>query len=256
MLAGSGGWLEPARLVAHCLLIEAPDGLVLVDTGFGGGDVADPRRLRAPFRATVRPELRENETALRQVETLGLDPNDVRDIVVTHLDLDHAGGLGDFPSARVHVFAPELATAQHPPVRERLRYVPAQWAHGPDWNRHDVAGDAWFGFESVRVLGDLDSEVVMVPLQGHTAGHTGIAVKQGEGWLLHCGDAYFHHDEVATPPSCPPGLKLFQAINAHDNTARGHNQERLGALAREHGAEVELICSHDADLFDRSAAVT
>jgi hypothetical protein len=25
------------------------------------------------------------------------------------------------------------------------------------------------------------------------------------GWLLHCGDAYFHHSEVATPPSCPPG---------------------------------------------------
>ena len=66
MLAGRGGLLEPTRLVAHCLLIEAPDGLVLVDTGFGGGDIADPRRLRAPFRATIRPQLIENETALRQ----------------------------------------------------------------------------------------------------------------------------------------------------------------------------------------------
>ncbi len=254
MLAGRGGLLEPTRLVAHCLLIEAPDGLVLVDTGFGGGDIADPRRLRAPFRATIRPQLIENETALRQVEALGLDPNDVRDIVVTHLDLDHAGGLGDFPAARVHVFAPELAVALHPPLSERMRYVPAQWAHGPDWNRHDVAGDRWFGFESVRLLPEIDDEVVMVPLEGHSAGHTGIAVRDGDRWLLHCGDAYFHRDEVATPPHCPPGLRAFQAITEHDGEARVHNQERLRTLARERGDEVELICSHDPELFDREQA--
>src|SRR3954451_16566557 len=133
LLAGQGGLLAEARLVAHCLLIEAGDGVVLVDTGFGTGDAADPGRLGAPFRALVRPKCEESETAVRQIEGMGLDPGDVRHIVITHLDLDHAGGLGDFPEADVHVFAPELEAARSPSMRERTRYIDAHWAHGPKW---------------------------------------------------------------------------------------------------------------------------
>lgn len=249
LLAGHGGLLEQTRLVAHCLLIESGGSLVLVDTGFGSGDAEDPGRLGQPFRALVRPRCELAETALRQIAALGLDPADVRDVVVTHLDLDHAGGLGDFPQARVHVYAPELEAALAPSLRERSRYVAAQWAHGPAWERHRVEGERWFGFDSVRLLEGLDAEVAMVPLAGHSSGHTGIAVREGDGWLLHCGDAYFHRGEVRTPPSCPSGLRFFQAINAHDGKARKANQQRLRALAREHGDEVDLICSHDPGLL-------
>jgi glyoxylase-like metal-dependent hydrolase (beta-lactamase superfamily II) len=254
LLAGSGGLLEPVRLVAHCLLIEAGERLVLVDTGFGTGDAVDPKRLGAPFRALVRPVCQVRETALMQVRGLGLDPADVSDIVVTHLDLDHAGGLGDFPEARVHVFAPELAIARKPPLRERSRYLSAQWAHGPRWSEVGADGEDWFGFESVRVIPELEVELAMVPLVGHTAGHTGVAVREDDGWLLHCGDAYFHRHQVASPPSCPPGLRLFEALNAHDGKTRAANQERLGELARRHGDEVRLICSHDPELLDRERA--
>ncbi|MBM3667920.1 MAG: MBL fold metallo-hydrolase [Actinobacteria bacterium] len=254
MLAGEGGWLAEAHLVAHCLLIESGGSLTLVDTGFGLGDATDPGRLGQPFRALVRPRCDAAETASRQIEALGLDPADVRDIVVTHLDLDHAGGLGDFPQARVHAFAPELEAALHPSLRERARYVPAHWAHEPEWVRHTVEGDDWFGFESVRLLPDLDAEVALVPLLGHSAGHSGVAVGGGDGWLLHCGDAFFHRGQVATPPSCPPGLRAFQALNAHDGKARGANTERLRRLAAEHGGEVRLICSHDPVLLDRVTA--
>lgn len=244
-LGGSGGPLAEASLVAHCLLVEAGDGLVLVDTGLGTADVAAPKRLGQPFRALVRPRCREGETALRQIERMDLDPQDVRDVVVTHLDVDHAGGLGDFPDAEIHVFAPELAAAQNPPLRERARYVPAQWDHGPRWAEHQVEGDSWFGFESVRLLPDLPVEIAMVPLPGHSIGHAGVAVNTGQGWLLHCGDAYFHRDEVATPPSCPVGLRLFQNVVGHERQLRRHNQERLLELARDHRDEVALICSHD-----------
>lgn len=254
MLAGSGGWLAETRLVAHCLLVESGGSLVLVDTGIGLGDVADPGRLGQPFRALVRPCCDQAETAARRIEALGLDPADVSDIVLTHLDLDHAGGLGDFPRARVHLFAPELGAALHPSLRERSRYVPKQWAHGPDWVEHRTEGDDWFGFESVRLLPDLDAEVALVPLAGHSTGHAGVAVGGDDGWLLHCGDAYFHRDQVATPPSCPPGLRLFQALNAHDGKARGRNTERLRELAARRSGEVELICSHDPVLMDRFAA--
>ena len=136
-----------------------------------------------------------------------------------------------------------------PTLNERARYRAPQWAHGPDWNEHAVEGDDWFGFESVRLLPDLDVEVAMVPLPGHTAGHVGVAVKEDGRWLLHAGDAYFHHGEVETPPRCPVGLKAFQAMNQHDGEKRKRNQERLRQLAREHGDEVALICSHDPHLL-------
>jgi len=159
--------------------------------------------------------------------------------------VDHAGGLGDFPEAQVHVFAPELAAAANPSLRERRRYITAQWAHGPRWAEHELAGESWFGFESVRLLPDLAVEIAMVPLIGHSTGHAGIAVNTGQGWLFHCGDAYFHHDEIATPPSCPPGLRLFQNVVGHDQELRRRNQERLRELAREHRDDMQLICSHD-----------
>lgn len=254
MLGGSGGALATARLVAHCLLIEAGDDLVLVDTGLGTGDAADPKRLGAAFRAIVRPRCSAGETAIRQIEGLGLDPGDVRHIAVTHLDVDHAGGLGDFPVAEVHVSATELAAAKDPPLRERGRYVPGHWSHGPKWAEYEVDGDSWFGFDSVRLLPGLDVEIVMVPLLGHSAGHVGIAVNAGHGWLLHCGDAFFHRREINTPPACPAGLRLFQNVVLHDAKARRHNQERLRYLAREHRDDVRLICSHDPEQFDHAVA--
>lgn len=241
--------LEKHSLPCHCLLIEAGDKLVLVDTGFGTGDIADPGRLGQPLRALIAPVLREEETAVRQIEGLGLDPGDVRQIAITHLDLDHAGGLGDFPAAEVHVFEDELNAALNPTVRERSRYIQKHWAHGPDWESHTVDGDDWLGFEAVRVMPGLDAEVVMVPLVGHTAGHVGIAVKEGGRWLLHCGDAFFFHGEIATPPRDTVGWRAYAELTSADRGARARNVERLRELAAEHSSEVTLICSHDPEML-------
>jgi glyoxylase-like metal-dependent hydrolase (beta-lactamase superfamily II) len=92
---------------------------------------------------------------------------------------------------------------------------------------------------------DLDAEILLVPLAGHSRGHTGVALRSGDGWLLHCGDAYFHGGEVTTTPTCPPVLRLFQNLTAADNKVRKANQERLRELNRAHGDEVRLFCSHD-----------
>jgi glyoxylase-like metal-dependent hydrolase (beta-lactamase superfamily II) len=249
LLAGSGGLIEPSRLVCHCLLIEGAEGLVLIDTGFGSGDVAARRRLGAAFNAIVRPVLRAEETAASQLRARGFDPGDVRHVLATHLDLDHAGGLSDFPAADVHVLGAELRAAMQPSRRERERYVAAQWAHGPRWVEHDGGGEEWFGFQGVRVVPGSGAEVLLIPLIGHSAGHTGVAVRREQGWLLHCGDAYFHHGQVQTPPHCPPGLAAFQVLTCRDNRRRRENVERLRELAARHGGEVELLCSHDPALL-------
>jgi glyoxylase-like metal-dependent hydrolase (beta-lactamase superfamily II) len=136
-----------APVVSHILLIETSNGLVLVDTGYGLDDIADPARRIGPARHFLRPALNPAETAARQVERLGFRRNDVRHIILTHLDLDHAGGLSDFPHAQVHVTTAEAAGAiRSPSRRERMRYRPAQWAHRPEVIEHGPAGDNWQAF--------------------------------------------------------------------------------------------------------------
>jgi glyoxylase-like metal-dependent hydrolase (beta-lactamase superfamily II) len=255
-----GGRITPARLVAHCLLVESEHGLTLVDTGFGTADLAE-KRMGTVFVKVARPALDPAETAVAQVRAAGYDAADVTDIVLTHLDLDHAGGLGDFPGARVHVFADELAAATaRATLAEKNRYLPAQWAHGPRWIEHAVAGEQWLGFDAVTVLGD---DVLLVPLRGHTRGHCGVAVRRpGSGWFLHAGDGYFSHGEKEIPPTCPRGLSVFQKVVEMDKPARHANADRLRSLHAEHGPDsgadetVTVFSAHDAVEFDALADVT
>lgn len=258
LINGAGGWLSPGLIVCHVLLVEATDGLVLVDTGFGVGDVRNPRQLARSFTAITHPRLELGDTAVEQVRALGRDPSDVRHIVLTHLDIDHAGGLPDFSGAQVHVFDREYQTMLNPPARERRRYRIAAhgWAHGPSWITHDGGGDEWLGFESVRVLPGTDPEILLIPVHGHTLGHTAVAMRRDEGWLLHCGDAYFNHGEVESPPSCPAGMRAFQNLVGADRKTRLQNQERLRELARRHSGDVQLICSHDPVELEQAQAGT
>src|SRR5262249_16219688 len=145
---------SPALLVCHCLLIETHQGLVLVDTGFGLKEVTDFRRYIAPgFKQMLRPKLLESETAIRQVEKLGFKASDVRHIVLSDLDLDHAGGLSDFPHAKVHLMAAEKEIALSPrTLHQKLRYQASQWAHQPQWVTYQPRGENWFGFQAVHEL--------------------------------------------------------------------------------------------------------
>jgi glyoxylase-like metal-dependent hydrolase (beta-lactamase superfamily II) len=254
MLSGRGGLVASTRLVCHCLLIEGAEGLILVDTGFGSGDIARPRQLGAAFSKFVRPRLLAEETAHAQILALGMDPADVRHVVTTHLDPDHSGGLPDFPAAEVHLLGKELSEALSPGWRDRQRYIAAHWSHGPRWVEHEAGGDDWFGFEGIRILPGSAAEILLIPLPGHTAGHTGVAVRDGSGWLLHCGDAYYHRGDVETPPRCPPGLRAFASLTQVDGALRRANLERLRELAARHAEEVTLLCSHDAKTLQRLSA--
>lgn len=254
LINGDGGWLDTAQLCCHCLLIESRDGLVLVDTGLGTADVQAPtRRLGAGFIALARPRLRMEETALYQLRALGYSPRDLRHIVVTHLDLDHAGGLADFPEAQVHVFAAEHRAATERATRyERIRYRPVQFHHGVQWAVHGEDGEHWFGFRGLRALPGSGDDVLLVPLPGHTRGHCGVAVNTGRGWLLHAGDAYFFRDEMNwRQPSCTPALRLHQQLVQFDGEQRLANQERLRSLLRAHERRVRVVCAHDAVELER-----
>jgi glyoxylase-like metal-dependent hydrolase (beta-lactamase superfamily II) len=244
---GSASIFRQGEMVCHALVVESRDGLVLVDTGLGLDDVRDPmKRLGRSFVMMTRPRLREEHTALRQIERLGFARSDVRHIVVTHLDVDHAGGIPDFPDAQVHVHRAEHAAAMAPStLNEKQRYRRVHFQANPKWGLHDVGGERWFGFDSVRAVGE---DVLLVPLPGHTRGHCAVAVRAPSGsnaeWLLHCGDAYFFHEEMDEPPRCPAGLKVFQRTMAVDDAARRANAARLRELRRDAGGRVRLFSAH------------
>jgi glyoxylase-like metal-dependent hydrolase (beta-lactamase superfamily II) len=231
-------------------LVETNQGLVLIDTGYGTEDVSHPHpRLSRSFRALLNIRFRMEETALSQVKALGYSANDVRHIVLTHLDFDHAGGLEDFPNARVHVMEAERDAAERKRrgfVAKR-RYRPAQWDDVRDWRTYAAnGGDRWLGFDAVRDLDGLPPEILMVPLPGHTWGHAGIAIDTGSGWVLNAGDAYFYRKELDSDRRrCTPGLRFYQRLMDTDREQRFANQDRLRALKQDESSKVTIFCSHD-----------
>lgn len=237
-----------SKLVCHTLLVESEQGLILIDTGLGLRDVSHPReRLSGFFRKVLRPILQENETAHYQIKELRFDPKDVRHIVLTHLDFDHAGGIDDFPNAKVHVMNAELKAAQNRKTFiARGRYSPAQLTHAKHWNTYFPEGERWYGFQCVRDLEDLPPEILLVPLVGHTEGHTGVAIETDKGWLLHAGDAYFYRGELEKNHHCTPGLTAYQRMMEVNRDLRLMNQERLRHLAQNYAHEVTIFSAHDA----------
>ncbi|AEV86336.1 hypothetical protein ACWT_5318 [Actinoplanes sp. SE50] len=245
------GTLRPpgGDLVCHVLLAESDAGLVLIDTGFGLADIADPATRIGPPRHLLRPALRRAETAVAQVERLGFRPSDVRHIVVTHFDIDHIGGLADFPHARVHVTAAEAEGALRAPTRgERRRFRSAQWSHGLDLVEHTADGERWRGFAAAKELTEIGPGVVLIPMPGHTRGHACVAVDSGDRWLLHCGDAFYHRNTLTGAP-VPLGLRLAEIGVAFDRTLVRANHARLAALHQRAEPDLTLLSSHDPVIF-------
>jgi glyoxylase-like metal-dependent hydrolase (beta-lactamase superfamily II) len=243
------------RLVCHGLLVELDEGLLLIETGLGSNDLARPTQtLGRGFVAMTRPTFEPELMAISHVERLGFKREDVRHIVCTHMDLDHAGGLPDFPEAKVHVYARELEAVQaRATFAERERYRPAHFAHGPRWESYEVQGEAWHGFDCVRQLRGLPPEVLLVPLVGHTRGHCAVALDLGERWLVHAGDAYFFRGEMDPErPTCPPALRIFQERMGVDRWEMTRNKERLRLLAKEHAGDFRVFSAHDPIELDRA----
>lgn len=248
-----------SHFIAHCLLIESDDGLILVDTGYGSAECTERgARVGRIYAALMRPAFDPAETAAAQVRALGFSTGDVRHIVVTHMDGDHAGGLPDFPEAQVHIFADEhAAIMKRATIAEKGRYLPAQWAHEPQWRIHAPAdGERWHGFDLARPIAEVSPELLLVPVTGHTRGHCVVAVDDGDGWLVHCGDAYFDRRSIAAPDAVPKGIRRMERALALDYPSYAANHERLRALQSNGGEGMRLFCAHDPAEFPAPTAAS
>lgn len=89
----------------------------------------------------------------------------------------------------------------------------------------------------------------MIPLLGHSQGHSGVAIKQHDGWLFFCGDAYYSHLQL-DPKNRLPTLDKLECFFAEDNHMRVENLHKIQQLAQNE-KNIEIICAHDPVELER-----
>lgn len=178
----------PAYIVKH-----PGAGLLLIDTGFHASVAVDPRPnmgrvISRLFNATMQSD----EGLPDQLRARGFDPRDVKLVVVTHLHVDHASGVAQFPDAMFIVTAREWEAATE---EKGLRggYVRRQFDHAFDWRTIDFDGDdvesfAGFG-RTLDLFGDGSVRLAYTP--GHTLGHMSVVLRIAGGELLALADAAY-----------------------------------------------------------------
>ena len=242
---------SPAKIVCHCLLIDINNELIFIDSGIGINDIKNPKRLGLMHYLF---NLRQNlyNTAALQVQKLGYKIDDVKHIILTHMDLDHTGGLPDFPNAYVHVYQPEYQSAINPKsLMEMERYRQCHYAHSPKWVVHDaISEDSWYGLDCIKASKNLPSIAVMIPLIGHTKGHCAVAIKTQNKWLLHAGDTYYYDKQMDKKPVCTPGFKIFQYFAHGDRRSAERQLKRLWDVVNNNKEEITVFCSHDPSEFE------
>jgi glyoxylase-like metal-dependent hydrolase (beta-lactamase superfamily II) len=210
-----GGWSD-RTLPVNVFLVHHPAGLCLFDTGQTALAAAPGYHPRwHPFLRLARFELEAEDEIGAQFVRSGIDPGDVRWVVLSHLHTDHVGGVGSFSRAEVIVSAREWERAKG--LSGRLRgYVPQHWPLAEP-ELVDLAGPPIGPFAgSYDVAGDGSLVVVLTP--GHTPGHVSLVVRDGGG-----GGAFLGGDIAHVRGELPAEVAAFCAAEglrvllAHDD---------------------------------------
>lgn len=223
-------------LVGRCLLVETGDAAhpwVLVETGPGDKFSEKEQRIFA-----VEPRA----VLLESLAAVGVGPQAISDIILTHLHCDHAGGLtrlnaaGEtvpaFPNARVHVRAREYADARANVGLMTASYRAENLAPldaTEQWALIDHL-DEWELLPGLRTLS----------LPGHTAGHQGVLIEDGGECLLLPGDV------LPTRHHVKPTHGMAYDLDPLANVA---SKRRVLELAHERQARVVLGHDPEGGLF-------
>ena len=229
--------------IVHCLILEDPQGLALVDTGLGLAEMQFPKQLFGEALLNgwgFFPDPRY--AALTQLTERGIKPSDIKHVLLTHADVDHAGGLVDLPRAQVHLTQEE---------RDNLdggnpRYLFNQFDHTPNWQTYGRSADEWMGLPSRPLDLGFDGDVRMIFLPGHTHGHCGYAIKDDDGrWTLFHADVYYRRQEMDDDDA----PVVHQAKHSADDAAlRAETKAKLKTFLDEH-PNVTHFSTHDLEEF-------
>ncbi len=177
-----------AWLPTTAYAIEHRDGVVLVDAGASAGLKRLPR-WHPYFRLAVRFDIEPDDEAGPQLRAIGIGPADVKRVVLTHMHIDHDGGLAAFPNSEILVSPGELAIASG--IAGRLRgYLPERWPKSFDPKPLVLDNVAFGPFARSRWL-TADGTIVAVATPGHTRDHLSVIVGDGDQAVFIAGDASY-----------------------------------------------------------------
>lgn len=212
----------------YMVLLETSKGWVLIDTGLNPVGVSDPEKAWGPRARAVPPVLHAEDDVRCRLKQLGLTPDDVRQVIHTHLHWDHTGGNRFFPNATFLVQKAEY----------RFAFWPDHHFAGPYMRDHFDCG---VRYELVEGDVEVMPGVYLLFTPGHTPGHQSVLITLASGRrLLFTGDAAYmteNFDRMVPPghmwnPSC--GMESLLKLKTV--------QSLTGAL---------LLPSHDPNLWTR-----
>lgn len=222
-------------------MVRRDSGIVLVDTGIGLHDIADPAsRIGREAIDAAGFQFIPAVTAANQLSALGISIADVTDIVMTHCDPDHAGGLSDFPHAKIHLSIEEQRNLES----GNQRYSQSQFSHDPHFVTYQDDDCETLGLPSRRVQTASNADIRLIPLFGHTNGHCGVAVRVNDNWSLHVGDAYYLRDELTTENHPIDELATLRSDN---NDSRLESLNRLRKLTQRTDVNLTYFGYHDVN---------
>jgi glyoxylase-like metal-dependent hydrolase (beta-lactamase superfamily II) len=182
----SSEWADWSPVYAWA--IEHPEGVIVVDTGAAAHLKSLPR-WHPYFRFAVRFDIEPEQEVGPQLRGLGIGARDVKTVVLTHLHIDHDGGLAHFPHSRILGSAGEIARTSGI-AGAMLGYLPKRW---PKWFAPEPL--AWqptaFGPFASSAPISAAGDVIAVPTPGHTPNHLSVVVRDGDHEIMLAGDASY-----------------------------------------------------------------
>lgn len=190
-----GGW-SASTLPVNVVLIDHPVGLCLFDAGPGPRVASGDGLPWHPWLRLARFEPVEPDALTAALERRGADRGDIRWLVLSHLHVDHVGGLAAAPTADVVVSRVEWERAQG--LRGSLRgYVRDLWPAGRTPELVDPRAPALGPFPgSYDIAGD--GTLLVVPTPDHTPGHVSLLVRLDGRRVLCGGDLAPSREELAS----------------------------------------------------------
>ena len=190
------GASKRVELPVSAYLIEHPQGLVLVDTGWSREispeGVYDPaavrKQLPAHLAAFYRPWVERGAAAVEQLAAMGIRPEDLHTVLLTHLDPDHTSGLRSLRNAK-RLLLPEEERWWCLRTVYKMRQPKELWMDLPVevfWFKGTMDGPLWWSYD---LFGD--GTVTLVCLPGHTDGMVGLKIKNGDKFVILTSDAAY-----------------------------------------------------------------